>query len=705
MAAAPRCCLKLAVGALLLVLLFVAAAAAAAAAAASPPEAAGGVTLHVDDPLQVAVDNGVVQVSLSRPQGHITGVRYSAGDDQNLLEYNASQGNSGGYWDVVWNYPGSNHPKGMMDMLDGTEFQVVSSSEEQVELSFRSSYNASRPTSLRLNVDKRLVMLRGSSGFYCYAIFEHAREWPALNISVARLAFKLNAAKFKYMAISDDIQRYMPSAEDRDPPRGVPLAYKEAVLLVDPVEPEFRGEVDDKYQYSLENQDNTVHGWIGGNDDPAAAAAATGFWVITPSNEFKNGGPLKRELTSHTGPTSLAVFLGPHYVGTDMVIKFEEGEYWKKVLGPVFIYVNSGHPDSKRDLWEDAKAQAQAEVSGWPYSFPRSPDFSKAGERGSITGRLWVRDDGVAKQQPAAMAYVGLAAPGQPGSWATESKRYQFWTRATSDGSFSIGNVREGVYNLYAWVPGILGDYMRASPVTLTPAVCAVDVGDLVFEPPRLGPTLWEIGVPDRTAAEFYVPDPDPRYASRLFLTKDRYRQYGLWERYAALYPDSDLVFTVGESNHSRDWFFAHVTRRVGDEGMIVPTTWQIHFHLDRVVAGGDTYTLRIALAASHMSSLQVQVNGGGVWCAPPALQLMGDNNAIARHGIRGTEWSLDFDVEGHLLNQGDNTISITQASALSQFAGVMYDYIRLEGPASYSGPACYTNLSSLGDHLLCTLS
>ena len=116
---------------------------------------------------------------------------------------------------------------------------------------------------------------------------------------MALLAFKLNEDRFRYMAISDDIQRYMPSAADRDPPRGVPLAYKEAVLLVDPVEPEFRGEVDDKYQYSQDNKDNTVHGWIGG--------CGVGFWVITPSNEFKNGGPLKRELTSHTGPTSLSV--------------------------------------------------------------------------------------------------------------------------------------------------------------------------------------------------------------------------------------------------------------------------------------------------------------------------------------------------------------------------------------------------------------
>ena len=45
------------------------------------------------------------------------------------------------------------------------------------------------------------------------------------------------------MANSDDRQRYMPLPDDRLPGRGEVLAYKEAVLLVDPVEPEFKGEV------------------------------------------------------------------------------------------------------------------------------------------------------------------------------------------------------------------------------------------------------------------------------------------------------------------------------------------------------------------------------------------------------------------------------------------------------------------------------
>uniref|UniRef100_A0A0A9A2W2 Rhamnogalacturonan endolyase n=1 Tax=Arundo donax TaxID=35708 RepID=A0A0A9A2W2_ARUDO len=384
------------------------------------------------------------------------------------------------------------------------------------------------------------------------------------------------------------------------------------------------------------------------------------------------------------------MFLGTHYIGKSIVLKVDDGEYWKKVLGPVFIYLNSSPKSGKdpRALWEDAKAQAQAEAGKWPYSFPESPDFPKADERGSIIGRLFVRDRYMSKEDmPAGMAYAGLASPGQPGSWATESKGYQFWTRATSDGTFTIADVQEGVYSLYAWVPGFLGDYIYTSPLTIAPGR-TISVGDLVFQPPRLGPTLWEIGVPDRTAAEFYVPDPDPKYTSRLFVNKDRYRQYGLWERYAALYPQNDLVFTVGKSNQSKDWFFAHVTRKVGQDDL--PTTWQIRFNLDHVVADG-IYTLRIALAASETCRLQVQVNGGtarrgGVFAMPE----MGDDNAISRHGIHGAQWSLEFAIRGQLLFQGDNTIYMNLALAgtggPAKVAGVMYDYIRLEGPSSSTG-------------------
>lgn len=40
-----------------------------------------------------------------------------------------------------------------------------------------------------------------------------------------------------------------------------------------------------------------------------------------------------------------------------------------------------------------------------------------------------------------------------------------------------------------------------------------------------------------------------------------RFRQYGLWERYSDLYPEGDLVYTVGVSDYKNDWFYAQVPR------------------------------------------------------------------------------------------------------------------------------------------------
>lgn len=152
------------------------------------------------------------------------------------------------------------------------------------------------------------------------------------------------------MSVSDDRQRVMPTLDDRS--KGQTLAYPEAVLLTNPANRILRGEVgslslslffyfyflflffqkiyiylkfnslkgeekdvnfiimlwapggwlqvDDKYQYSSESKDNNLHGWISKNPP-------VGFWIITPSSEFRTSGPLKQELTSHAGPIALSV--------------------------------------------------------------------------------------------------------------------------------------------------------------------------------------------------------------------------------------------------------------------------------------------------------------------------------------------------------------------------------------------------------------
>ncbi|XP_020597315.1 uncharacterized protein LOC110037080 isoform X2 [Phalaenopsis equestris] len=166
-----------------------------------------------------------------------------------------------------------------------------------------------------------------------------------------RVAFKLRKDKFHYMAVAENRQRIMPMPDDRMSGRCQQLAYPEAVLLTNPIYPDLAGEVDDKYQYSCDNKDNKVHGWI--SFDPP-----TGFWQITPSDEFRTGGPTKQNLTSHVGPTTLAMFFSAHYSGDDLVPKFRNGEYWKKVFGPVFIYLNSTWGETgPHILWEDANLQ------------------------------------------------------------------------------------------------------------------------------------------------------------------------------------------------------------------------------------------------------------------------------------------------------------------------------------------------------------
>ena len=57
------------------------------------------------------------------------------------------------------------------------------------------------------------------------------------------------------------------------------------------------------------------------------------------------------------------MFLSAHYSGEDLVPKFRNGEYWKKVFGPVFIYLNSTMDGTNRQLlWDDAKLQVQVFV-------------------------------------------------------------------------------------------------------------------------------------------------------------------------------------------------------------------------------------------------------------------------------------------------------------------------------------------------------
>ncbi|CAN4126821.1 unnamed protein product [Withania somnifera] len=615
---------------------------------------------------QVTMSNGIANVSLSIPDGLVTSISY--GGINNLLATQNVEKDRG-YWDVYWN---STSSKRARKKFLGVSFEVIMDSEDQAEVSFKSSWNISQSDELPLNCDIRFVMLRDTPGFYTYAIFERLEGWPLAYIENLRVVFKLQQDMFHYMAISEERQRIMPMPEDRE--TGKVLDYKEAVLLTNPTNPDLKGEVDDKYFYANDNKDDRVHGWTGTNPP-------VGFWMIIPSDEFRTGGPYKQDLTTHVGPTVLSVFVSRHYAGEDLVIKFQQGETWKKVMGPVFLYLNSNASakDNSSILWDDAKKRMNQEVASWPYDFLVSKDYIKSNQRGTVTGQLFVNDS-TTSLVPASNAYVGLAPPGDVGSWQRENKGYQFWTKTDICGNFTIENVISGTYNLYATVPGVIGDYKYNCDVQVTPG-CSIELGSLVYKPPRNGATIWEIGIPDRTAAEFFVPISPPQYNVHVYQknTESIFRQYGLWEQYSVLYPENDLVYNVDTSNNSKDWFFAHVTRNIGNK-TYEATTWKIIFNLVSVQKTSN-YTLQLALAAAQGAALQVRFNDEKVIEPHFTTGKIGGDNAIARHGIHGLYWLYNIIIQGNLLVNGTNTIFLTQAIATNPFQGVMYDYIRLEEP------------------------
>lgn len=60
---------------------------------------------------------------------------------------------------------------------------------------------------------------------------------------------------------------------------------------------------------------------------------------------------------------------------------------------------------------------------------------------------------------------------------------------------------------------------------------------------------------------------------------------------------------------------------------------------------------------------------------------VIGQDNAVARHGIHGLYWAYSIEVESNVLVEGSNIMYLRQAKCTSPFQGIMYDYIRLERP------------------------
>ncbi|PNX81424.1 rhamnogalacturonate lyase B-like protein, partial [Trifolium pratense] len=140
-----------------------------------------------EDQKQLVVDNGIVSVTLSRPEGYILGISYNGID--NILESKLEEQDRG-YFDVVWNEP---EKVGNFQRVHGTNFSVIAADENMVELSFLRSWTSSMMgKDVPINIDKRYIFRSGDSGFYSYVIFDRPEGMPAAEVDQIRYVYKLD---------------------------------------------------------------------------------------------------------------------------------------------------------------------------------------------------------------------------------------------------------------------------------------------------------------------------------------------------------------------------------------------------------------------------------------------------------------------------------------------------------------------------------
>jgi rhamnogalacturonan endolyase len=485
----------------------------------------------------------------------------------------------------------------------------------------------------------------------------------------------------------------------------------------------YKGQVEHKYDYSANQFDVRAWGWsstgkhvglwfVNGSVE-YLSGGPTKFELSSHRDATFGNNP-----NAPAPPTLLNYWRSSHYGGS--ICSIAQTDAWTKVVGPFVIYCNGGPTPAA--MWKDALARAEKESGAWPYEWVSGVDYPHKAERGAATGRLVLKDSQAPKPTLPHLL-VGLTAPdytpsrisrgaggfggfglagggedetnnvsgsstnqgfgrrgrsggGGPGGfrfrggvggglpravdWQNDAKNYEFWVRGDAKGNFTIPNVRPGNYSLHAIADGVLGDFTLTN-VTVR-AGQKLDLGKLNWQPVRHGKQLWDIGIPNRSGAEFFK--------------GDDYYHWGWYLEYPKLFPN-DVNYVVGQSDFHKDWFFEQVPHNE-DPGNTTGTgggrgnTWSITFTLPNAPRGKAT--LRLAICGVGARNLGATVNDQSIGSVTGLVY----NATINRDGIGGywTERDLAFDAS--FMKAGQNVLKLTiPAGGLT--SGILYDYLRLE--------------------------
>jgi rhamnogalacturonan endolyase len=522
----------------------------------------------------------------------------------------------------------------------GGVFYAKTNTADMVDAGFRCTMKTHHFFDLEIHY----VLRRGDTGLYVYSVLSHATNHPATSYGEWRMVWKMNQDQTERIYVDDLRNWQKPSSYDlaNAEPTGIAEIIK---LTTGP----WAGRYDCKYMYNVEYERIGCYGH-------ASNSNKIGAWMVFGGFDYFNDGPLKSDLAPATGINHVH-FGRNHYNGSGLSLA--TNEVWSKLYGPYLLYFNTNSLGADA-CWADAKAQVDAEKSAWPYAWlTGETNYPSASQRGAVGGTL-VFTDTLKSGVNAAGAWVGLVEPGVA-LWQAESKTYQYWARADTNGSFVIPHVRPGSYTLHAFNDGAVGEFSQPG-ITVTASTTNA-LGTLTWNVPHAGGYLaWEVGVPDRLPTEF-------RHGTN-------YWEPYIWDSFANEFSDP-LEYQLDSANPAWDWNYAHNFYGTN----VAVWDWNLRFTLP-VEPPNSNARLTIATAGGESAHLYVYVNGSkrGDFYPPNA-----GGNTLLRQGMHdkyGVAY-VTFNAST-FLNAGTNVITLQQVNA-SPASGncTMYDYVALEMPGT----------------------
>jgi len=659
----------------------------------------------------VTMANGLVSMTFGTNGGDVSSFSTTANPNLNLIDpkqdYALSLTHIGSGTNDYW----VSLPAGF-----GSTYTVVTNTGQIVDVMMRNP-RATGSTTLYPNGlwdwSEHHVMRAGEAGFYTYHVWRHHANQPAAYYDADSWQGRANTTLFVQSQNANGTVSNAWAYSGSD----VPVCLSIGAGIPDPRtdgDPTEDSELSKSNYWTQPTGTNYEPGWPAytqptgltsdlypiwskydyssyqgaSNSFRTAWGLATdqvGLWSILASFEHMNGGPTKQK-GAMSGDYMYNDDFEGHGLGDIPNPGAAAGEEFTKVIGPFFMYANTG--TNHTQLWQDAQREAAVMVSNWPYAWVNESEQDYPRQRGTVTGTITAQT-GESTANPMVILCTGTNI-----DWIYQGvTNYMFWTTGDSNGNFSIPKVRPGNYMLFSYVPGIWGE-LQVSNVVVS-ANQTTSLGVISWNPPHLQQRLWRIGTPDHSTAEFHLGN----YP----------KQFGLWWRYLNDMGTNDLNFTIGQSVEAKDWYYAqcsmgitpqsganNLTDHTQTNGIYWSPKWNVIFNLTNLPTTNVLFTL--ALAGGRGTAFYTYLNG--VNATPAPYQSSGIYTADGANLYRdvvtiGRYQYYQISFAPNLFVVGTNTLSITirQPGAQGSWnngtntsaypdlvqGGIMYDFLQME--------------------------